>query len=86
MSVESLDTCQQLAVGANGDEHLRVRSDGSLEDGEGTGRELVLFELGNLVLAKVGTVRMYIRYLMSRRRWERGRERKDGFRDWRKRT
>lgn len=53
MPVESLDTCQQLAVRANGDEHLRVRSHGSLEDGEGAGRELVLFELGNLVLAKV---------------------------------
>lgn len=85
MPVECLDTSQQLAVRANGDEHLRVRSDGSLEDGEGAGRELVLFELGNLVLAIVGTVRMHIRYLMTRRRWERGRE-EDGFRDLKKHT
>lgn len=53
MSVESLDTCQQLAVRTNRDEHLRVRPHGSLEDGEGAGGELVLFELGNLVLAKL---------------------------------
>ncbi len=51
MPVESLDTCQQLAVRANGDEHLRVRPHGRLEDGKGTGRELILFELRNLVLA-----------------------------------
>lgn len=54
MPVESLDTCQQLAVRANGDEHLRVRPHGRLEDGKGTGRELILFELRNLVLARFG--------------------------------
>ncbi len=49
MPVESLDTSQQLAVRANGDEHLRVRSDGSLEDGEGAGGEFVLFQDRNLI-------------------------------------
>lgn len=74
MPVESLDTCQQLAVRANGNEHLRVRSDGSLEDGEGARRELELFELCNLVLAKVEIIRCIFDILMIHGRWERGRE------------
>ena len=55
MTVEGLDTGEELAVVANGDEDLVVGSDGGVEDAEGTGGELVLFKLGNLVLS-VGEV------------------------------
>lgn len=57
-----------------------MRSHGSLEDGEGTGGELIFFELGNLVLAKLELLLDVLDILMSSRRWERGRK-KDGFRD-----
>jgi hypothetical protein len=36
-----------------------VRSHGRLEDGKGTGRELILFELCNLVLARLGFIVRY---------------------------
>lgn len=51
MSVEGLDTCEQLAVVAAGNQDLGVRADGSLEDGERAGGELVLLELGDFELA-----------------------------------
>lgn len=50
MSVECFDAGKQLAVVANGDEDLCVGADGGLKDRQWAGRELVLFELGNLVL------------------------------------
>lgn len=49
--VEGLDAREELAIVADGDEDLGVRSDGRLEDREGARRELVLFELGDFVLA-----------------------------------
>lgn len=49
--VEGLDARQQLAVVADRDEHLRVRPHRRLEDRERAGGELVLLELGDLVLA-----------------------------------
>lgn len=51
MTVESLDTGEDLAVVSAGNEDLCARSDGCLEDGEGSGGELVLFDLSNFVLA-----------------------------------
>lgn len=50
MAVKGLNTRKQLAVVTDRDEHLRVRADGRLKDGEGSGGELVLLELRNLVL------------------------------------
>lgn len=51
VAVKGLDASEQLAVVADGDQDLDVGADGSLQDGQGTGRELVLLELGNLILA-----------------------------------
>lgn len=58
MSVEGFDAGKQLAVVANGDEDLCMGADGGLKDRQWAGRELVLFELGNLVLpmAKVSSI------------------------------
>ena len=50
MAVESLDAGEDLAVVAAGDQDLCARADGGLEDGEGTGGELVLLDLGDFVL------------------------------------
>ena len=55
MSVESLDTSEQLAVVAAGNEDLGVRANSGLEDREWAGGELVLLELGDFELA-VGRV------------------------------
>jgi hypothetical protein len=52
MTVESLDTRQNLAVVSARDQDLCARPDGSLEDGEGAGCELMFFDLSNFVLAK----------------------------------
>lgn len=51
VSVESLDAREQLAVRPYADEHLSVAAHRRLQDGEGAGVELVLLDLGNLVLA-----------------------------------
>lgn len=51
MAVKCLDAGEELAVVADGDEHLHVRAHGGLKDRERAGREFVLLELGNLVLA-----------------------------------
>ena len=51
MPVKGLDAREQLAVVAAGDEHLRVRPDGRLQDRERAGCEFVLFELGDFVFA-----------------------------------
>jgi hypothetical protein len=45
MTVECLDTCENLAVVSARDQDLGARADGGLEDGEGTGCELVLLDL-----------------------------------------
>lgn len=55
VSVESLDARQELAVVSDGDENLGVAADGGLEDGEGSGAEFVLLELGDLVLGELVT-------------------------------
>lgn len=49
--VEGLDAGEELSVVAHGDEDLGVRAHRRLENREGTGSELVLLELSNLVLA-----------------------------------
>jgi hypothetical protein len=51
MPIERLDSRQQLAVVAAGDQNLGVRAHGGLEDGEGTGGEFMFFELRDLELA-----------------------------------
>lgn len=51
MTVECLDTGEDLSVVSAGDQDLCARADGGLEDGEGSGGELVLFNLRNFVLA-----------------------------------
>lgn len=53
VAVEGLDTGQELAVVADGDEDLGVGTDGGLEDGEGSRAELVLLELGDFVLCQL---------------------------------
>lgn len=52
MTVESLDTCENLAVVSARDQDLCARADGGLEDGEGAGGELMFFDLSNFVLAR----------------------------------
>jgi len=55
MTVESLDTCENLAVVSARDQDLCARADGGLEDGEGTGGELMFFDLSNFVLGQLRT-------------------------------
>lgn len=50
MAVEGLDAGEEFAVVANRDEDLGVRAHGGLEEAERAGGELVLFQLGKLVL------------------------------------
>lgn len=50
MAVEGLDAGEELAVVADGDEDLVVGADGGVEDAQGPGGELMLFELRDLVL------------------------------------
>jgi hypothetical protein len=45
MAVECLHACENLAVVSARDQDLGARADGGLEDGEGTGSELVLLDL-----------------------------------------
>lgn len=54
VSVKGLDTRQQLAVVADRNQDLRVAAHRRLQDGERAGAELVLFELGDFVLAVCG--------------------------------
>lgn len=56
VSIEGLDTRQQLAVVAHTDEHLVVRAHGGLEDRQGAVGELVLLEEGDFELAWGGLV------------------------------
>jgi hypothetical protein len=51
VTVECLDAGEDLSVVSAGDQDLCARADGGLEDGEGSGGELVLFNLGDFVLA-----------------------------------
>lgn len=51
MTVEGLDAGKDFAVVSAGDQNLSARADGGLEDGEGSGGELVLLDLGDFVLA-----------------------------------
>ena len=51
MPIEGLDPREQLAVVAAGDEHLRVRADGRLQDRERAGSEFVFFELSDFIFA-----------------------------------
>jgi len=52
MPIKRLDSRQQLAVVAAGDEHLGVRAHGGLEDGKGSRGEFVLFKLRDLELGE----------------------------------
>ena len=51
MPVERFYASEEFAVVAAGNENLSVRTNGGLEDGEGSGGELVLFELRDFVFA-----------------------------------
>ena len=51
VTVERLDTGEELAVVAAGNQDLCARADGGLQDGKRSGGELVLLDLGDLVLA-----------------------------------
>lgn len=62
VSIEGLDAGKHLATAAERDENLRVRAHSGLEDGEGTGGELVLLERGDFILTIFGGVR----YLLLR--------------------
>jgi hypothetical protein len=50
VAIEGFYTCEDLAVVSAGDQNLCTRADGSLEDGEGAGGKLMLFDLSNFVL------------------------------------
>lgn len=51
MTVKRLYAGEQLAVVAAGNEDLGARADSGLQDGERTGSELVLLDLGDFILA-----------------------------------
>lgn len=51
MTVECLDAGEDLAVVAAGNQDLCARADCGLEDGQGSGGELVLLDLSDLILA-----------------------------------
>lgn len=51
MPVEGLDARKELPVVATRDEDLGAVAHGGLKDGEGTGCQLVFFDLGDLVFA-----------------------------------
>lgn len=51
MTVECLDAGKNLSVVSAGDQDLCARANGGLEDGKGSGGELVLFDLGDFILA-----------------------------------
>ena len=50
MSIECLDSGEDLPVVSARDQDLGARADGGLEDGEGAGGELVLLDLCDFVL------------------------------------
>jgi hypothetical protein len=50
VAVEGFYTCEDLAVVSARDQNLCARADCGLEDGEGAGGELMLFDLRNFVL------------------------------------
>ena len=54
MAVKGFDSRKQLAVVAAGDKDLSVTANSSLEDGQRARRELVLLELGDLILGQLG--------------------------------
>jgi hypothetical protein len=51
MTVEGFDACKDLAVVPAGDQNLCAGTNGGLEDRQGTGGELVLFDLSDFILA-----------------------------------
>lgn len=55
MAVEGLDTGEDLAVVAAGDQDLGAGTDCGLENGEGTGGELMLLDLGDFILSQLGS-------------------------------
>lgn len=52
MAVEGLNTRENLAIVSTRDQNLSARADGGLEDGEGSGGELMLLDLCDLILAR----------------------------------
>jgi hypothetical protein len=52
MAVEGLDTGEDLAVVSARDQDLGARANGGLEDGEGAGGELMLFDLCDFVFTR----------------------------------
>jgi hypothetical protein len=51
VTVECLDAGEDFAVVAAGNQDLCARADCGLEDGQGSGGELVLLDLSDLILA-----------------------------------
>lgn len=56
MPIKSLDTCEQFAVVAAGDQNLCVLSDGGLKERQRAGSELVGLEDANLIFTARGEV------------------------------
>jgi hypothetical protein len=52
VTVEGLDASEDLAVVSARDQDLGTRADGGLENGEGPGGELVLFDLCDFVFTR----------------------------------
>jgi hypothetical protein len=52
VTVERLNTGEDLSVVSAGNQNLCARANGGLKDGEGPSSELVLFDLSNFVLTR----------------------------------
>jgi hypothetical protein len=56
VTIEGLDTCENLAVVSAGDQDLSARTDSGLEDGERTGGKLVLLNLSDFIFTRQQSV------------------------------
>jgi hypothetical protein len=56
VTIEGLDTRENLTVVSAGDQDLSARTDSGLEDGEGTGGKLVLLNLSDFIFTKQQSV------------------------------
>jgi hypothetical protein len=71
VTVECLDAGEDFAVVAAGNQDLCARADCGLEDGQGSGGELVLLDLSDLILAaqrlvvRIGLEKLGVAYVNS---------------------
>jgi hypothetical protein len=56
VTIEGLDTCENLAVVSAGDQDLSARTDSGLEDGERTGGKFVLLNLSDFIFTRQQSV------------------------------